>query len=229
VEAAARSLARATTASLHLAGHDGAHPRLGVLDVVPFVALGDTAPSRAVLARDAFCAWAANELSLPCFRYGPLPGGGERTLPEVRRGAFTLFDPDAGPSRPHPKTGAAAVGARPVLVAYNLWLEGATGAVARSLARAVRGPAVRALGFDLPHGVQLSCNLVEPLVVGPAEIYDAVTERLQGTGAAVARCELVGLVPAAVLAQIEPERWSVLDLGIDRTIEARLEAVGVAR
>jgi glutamate formiminotransferase / 5-formyltetrahydrofolate cyclo-ligase len=230
VDAAARALARTAVSCLSLAGHEGAHPRLGVLDVVPFVALGRTPASHAVAARDAFCTWAGKDLALPCFRYGPLPDGTERTLPEVRRGAFSVIPPDAGPPHPHPTAGAAAVGARPPLVAYNLWLEGvgATGALARSVARALRGPAVRALGFDLAHGVQVSCNLIDPATVGPAEVYDAVAERLEGTGAAIARCELVGLVPTGVLARITPHRWPLLDLSEDRTIEARMEAANLA-
>lgn len=206
-----------------------------MLDVVPFVALGATPPAEAVAARDAFCAWAGVDLALPCFLYGPLPDGTVRTLPDVRRHAFSSLAPDAGPPVPHPTAGAAAVGSRGVLVAYNLWLAGGDGpgapaggetigALARALARSLRGPAVRALGFELPSGVQVSCNLVDPATVGPAEIYDAVTERLAGTGIAVARCELVGLVPASVLGRIPPERWPSLDLGAERTIEARVEA-----
>lgn len=226
MEEAARSLARAAVARLRLAGHAGAHPRLGVLDVVPFVALGTAPDAAAVAARDAFCTWAGGTLALPCFHYGPLPDGTERTLPEVRRGAFSTVPPDAGPPVPHPTAGATAVGARGVLVAYNLWLDGGplTAALARSVARSVRGPNVRALGFELAHGVQVSCNLLEPATVGPAEIYDAVAQRLEGTGATIARCELVGLLPASVLARIPTERWPRLDVGADRTIEARLTA-----
>ena len=229
VAAAARSLARTAVGRLRLTGHAGAHPRLGVLDVVPFVPLGTTPPDAAVAARDAFCRWAGAALGLPCFRYGPLPDGAERTLPDVRRGAFDAVPPDAGPPAPHPTAGATAVGARRTLVAYNLWLAGGgtTAALARSVARSVRGPAVRALGFELARGVQVSCNLVDPATVGPAEVYDAVAGRLAGTGATIVRCELVGLVPASVLARTPPERWAALDLRVDRTIEARVEEAGV--
>ena len=73
--------------------------------------------SRALAARDAFAAYAATELGVPCFLYGP-----ERSLPEVRRRAFVSDPPDIGPAAPHPTAGAICVGARDVLVAYNLWL-----------------------------------------------------------------------------------------------------------
>jgi glutamate formiminotransferase / 5-formyltetrahydrofolate cyclo-ligase len=222
VEEAARALARAVLAHLRLTGHDGRHPRLGVLDVVPFVPLGDGRLDPAVAARDAFAAWAGDELDLPTFRYGPLPGG-ERSLPAIRRSAFDTLGPDFGPAAPHPTAGATAVGARGVLVAYNLWLSGGDVTVARSIARTLRGPSVRALGFDLAHGVQVSCNLIEPAVVGPAEVFDRVVRLAGDAGAAVERCELVGLLPAAVLQRIPPGRRGVLDLSAERTIEARLE------
>jgi hypothetical protein len=78
---------------------------------------------------------------------------------------------------------------------------------------------VRALAFPVAGAVQVSMNLVRPLEVGPAAVYDAVAAR-----APVQRAELVGLVPAAVLAAIPPERWPELDLDEARTIEARLAA-----
>ncbi len=229
VQGAARSLARVALATLDLSAHDGAHPRFGVLDVVPFAPLGTSELSDALGQRDAFAAWAGAALGLPCFLYGPLPGGEVRSLPEVRRGAFRAFGPDTGPSHPHPTAGAAAVGARGVLVAYNLWLADADITLARALAARIRGPSVRALGFGLPHGVQVSCNLLEPLEVGPAQVYDRVSALLRDAAAdsssrpVIRRAELVGLVPAAVLERIPPRRWAELDLAPDRTIEARLE------
>jgi glutamate formiminotransferase len=118
---------------------------------------------------------------------------------------------------PHPTAGAMAVGARPLLVAYNLWLAPGTElAVARRVARAVRGPGVRTLGLAVGDEVQVSMNLVAPLEVGPADVWDRVA-----TLAPVARAELVGLVPAAVLARAPEGRWAQLDLGPDRTIEGR--------
>jgi glutamate formiminotransferase len=165
-----------------------------------------------VAARDAFAAWVSDELGLPCFLYGP-----ERSLPEVRRRAFIDLAPDTGPAAAHPTAGACCVGARPVLVAYNVWLANADIALAKRLAAAVRSPEIRALGMACGDRVQVSINLVAPLVAGPAEAFDAVA-RL----APVAGAELVGLVPAAVLALVPASRWNELDLGADRTIEARL-------
>ncbi|MGH9185956.1 MAG: glutamate formimidoyltransferase, partial [Acidimicrobiales bacterium] len=190
----------------------GAHPRMGVVDVVPFVPLEGNTILDAVAARDRFARWAGGDLALPCFLYGP-----ERTLPEVRRGAFTDIAPDTGPLSPHRTAGACAVGARPPLVAYNLWLARPSADLARRIARQLRGPAVRALGLQVGDAVQVSLNLIEPTAFGPADAYDAVTALAE-----VTRAELVGLVPDAVLRTVDSGRWDELDLDEGRTIEARL-------
>ena len=202
--------------SLDLGHHDGVHPRLGVVDVVPFVALPGTDPAEAVQARDEFARWMGTHLSVPCFLYGP-----ERTLPDVRRQAFRELPPDTGPGRPHPTAGATAVGARPPLVAYNVWVAGDL-AAARAAARAVRGPAVRALGLAVGDRLQVSMNLIDPAKVGPADAFDRVVEVAGPLGLVVEGAELVGLVPAAVLSVVARTRWGELDLSEDRTIEARL-------
>ncbi|HWG74710.1 MAG TPA: hypothetical protein VG184_11725 [Acidimicrobiales bacterium] len=225
VDSGVRSLAATVVAEIDLHDHQGAHPRLGAVDVVPFVALesdpshpgpepvlmdGDIAD--AVAARERFVRWAADALALPCFRYGP-----ERSLPDVRRRAWADLAPDAGPPQPHPGAGACTVGARPLLVAYNLWLDAACLASARRIATDIRGPQLRALGLAVGGGVQVSCNLTAPRQVGPAAAYDAVASR-----ASVARAEVVGLVPRAVLEATPRQRWSELGLSPSATIEARL-------
>ena len=216
-EDAARAVAAAAVLTLDLTNHDGVHPRIGVADVVPFVPLGSSTLADAVAARDRFARWAGDELAVPCFCYGP-----ERTLPEVRAHAFAELAPTFGPPHPHPTAGAMAVGARPVLVAYNLWLADATLEVARAIARSLRGPAVRALGLPVGEAVQVSMNLIDPTSVGPDEVYRRVA-----TLATIDHAELVGLVPQAVLDATEPSAWDRLDLAPDRTIEARLEARGL--
>jgi len=213
VEAAARRVATAAVDHLDLRTHTGVHPRIGVLDVVPFVPLGPSTIDRAREARDDFASWAGETLGLPCFLYGP-----ERSLPAVRRGAFRDLRPDTGPQQPHPTAGAVAVGARLPLVAFNLWLRDATIDEARRLAAAVRSEHVRSLGFAVGDSVQVSMNLLAPLEIGPAAVYDEVSRQ----GASIARAELVGLVPSAVLDATPKDRWRQLDLGEERTIESRL-------
>lgn len=205
-EAAVRAVAATAVAAIDLRRHAGVHPRLGSIDVVPFVPYGDATPADARRARDDFVAWAAEELALPAFVYaedGP-------TLPEVRRRARHLL-------LPHPTAGAVAVGARGPLVAFNVWLAEPDLALARRVAAAVRGPGIRALGLPVGGRVQVSMNLIDPLQIGPAEAYDTVAAQT-----AVAGSELVGLVPDAVLRAVPRERWSELDLDATKSVEARL-------
>jgi glutamate formiminotransferase / 5-formyltetrahydrofolate cyclo-ligase len=215
---AVRALATKALELLDLVEHAGVHPRLGVVDVVPFAPLGRPPfdLTEAIAARDEFAAFAATALGLPCFLYGP-----ERSLPEIRRRALVDLPPDLGPPLPDPHRGVCCVGARAPLVAYNLVLAAPDLDLARRIARELRSPFVRALGFSYGDEVQVSCNLVEPFDLGPAELVDACRE-----SAPVARTELVGLIPAGVLEKIPRARWRELDLSEAVTIEGRLGRPG---
>jgi glutamate formiminotransferase len=233
VEAAARLVAKAAVDAIDLRSHTGVHPRLGAVDVVPFVALDAVASDgagwhRALTARDGFAAWAGSALGLPCFLYGP-----ERSLPDIRRHAFGTLAPDTGPSTPHPTAGACAVGVRPVLVAYNVWITGESRgqgsdvlSVARRLATSLRGTGVRSLGLPVPDGAQVSCNLTDAAATSIAELYDAVATGAAAQGCSVARAELVGLLPEIALLSAPRARWQELDLAEDRTIEYRMARRG---
>ncbi len=215
-EDAPRRVATEAIARLELSKHVGAHPRVGIVDVVPFVPLDGHTTLDARAARDAFASWLVQRHRVPVFLYGA-----ERSLPDIRRAAFRGLTPDAGPSTPHPTAGAACVGWREVLIAYNLWLGDASIAEARSIAAAIRCPEVRALGLLVGDQVQVSMNLMTPSVVGPAEAYELVAARLRAP-AHIERAELVGLLPSAVLEAIDPDRWPALDLSSAQTIEARM-------
>ena len=218
VDGAARAVTGVGVHTIDVRTHAGAHPRLGAVDVVPFVPLDGSTMADAVAARDRFAGWAANEFGVPCFLYGP-----ERSLPDVRRTAFDSLAPDVGPPNPHPTAGAICVGARPVLIAYNVWLEPGTDvSVASEIANAVRGPVVRALGLDLEGLAQVSMNLIDWPTVGPADAYAAVAALAEEKGTRVSAAELVGLMPDAALMAIPEDRW--LELGVSRmqTIEVAL-------
>lgn len=229
---AARALAAATVARLDLGDHTGAHPRLGALDVVPFVPYvpGGPAPkdlTGAVARRDGFARWLGEELGVPSFLYGPLPGGRTRSLPDIRRHAFAApphgLAPDFGPAQADRHHGATAVGARPVLVAYNVWVSSVE--VARRVAPRVRRPEVRALGLAVGTRAQVSCNLVDPDRYGPELLYDAVAALVAEAGGRVEGGELVGLIPGAVLAAVTSGRRAELGLSEEATVESRLPAV----
>jgi glutamate formiminotransferase len=204
------------------------HPRLGALDVVPFVALPDSIPADAVDAALAFARWVADALALPVFLYDDADPA-HRSLPEARRDAFGTRRPDVGPDAPHPHLGAVAVGARAPLVAVNCELTDDDVAVAREIARQVRErdgglPGVRALGLHLAsvQRAQVSLNLVALDRTGLQTACRAVDELARAAGVAVGRVELVGLVPAAEFARCDPEFLEWSGIGPDDTIEARL-------
>jgi glutamate formiminotransferase len=216
-----QSLVTVAVQTLDLDGHTGVHPRFGVVDVVPFTPVGTADLTSAIEARDRLAIWAGATLGIPCFLYGPMPDGGVRSLPEVRRGAFGALQPDTGPGRPHASAGAIAIGARGPLVAYNLWVSGLTAAETRAVAAGIRSKSLRALGLVVGGSTQVSCNLVDPERVGPAEAYDRVTASLL-PGGRIERAELVGLVPAAVLARTPENRFDELGLSPRDGLEARL-------
>ena len=211
-EDAPRTLAQRAVSLLDVSGHEGVHPRLGVVDVVPFVPLGDSSWDDALRARDQFAYWATSELSVPVFLYGP-----EQTLPDIRKRAFVDLSPDMGPPVPHQRAGAMCVGVRSVLVAYNVWLRGGDAATARRTASAIRSSSLRALGLQVGDRVQVSMNLIEPMETGPLQAFEAVRER-----AAVEGAELVGLIPQWLLDATPQSRWEELDVSPEKTIEFRL-------
>ncbi len=209
------SLARAVTdgareavARVHLEHHQGAHPRIGALDVAPIVYLSDA-------TRGAACAEAlvlgdqlGHELALPVFLYGALAAG--RTRAELRRGgpvelarriAAGELTPDFGPRHLHPTAGAVMVGARPPLVAFNVELAPpASGEDAKAIAARIREggpeglPGVRAIGLWLDHRqvAQVSTNVENHRATALATVIAAIRRHATPTGA-----ELVGLAPRA--------------------------------
>lgn len=211
-EEAPRALATSAIESLFIGEHLGAHPRLGVVDVVPFIALEGSTNNDALRARNEFAEWAADTHGVPCFFYGE-----ERTLPAIRGQAWKTLLPDVGPRQPHATAGAMCVGIRAPLVAYNLWLKDVDLATTKKIASEVRTRERRTLGLQINTMTQVSMNLIEPMISGPSDAFDAVAEYTS-----IHRAELVGLLPAAVLANIPRGRWETLDLSVEKTIEWRL-------
>ena len=209
---APRVLTRTALEMLSLENHEGVHPRVGVVDVVPFVPLFDSTMDDAMRARDAFATWVADELEIPVFLYGP-----ERSLPDIRRHGWKTLVPDVGPRSPHARGGAVCVGARPPLVAWNMWLRGINIEQTRTIATAVRTNEIRTLGLQVGEFTQVSCNLIAPDEYGPDRAYDTVAAHVP-----IERCELVGLIPQSSLKKISPDRWEALDVDETKTIEWRL-------
>jgi glutamate formiminotransferase len=214
------ALVTAAMKRLDLRDHEGVHPRFGVVDVVPFVALDRRQDAEAEILRNETAMFIANTFNVPVFLYGKLTDGTERSLPEVRRGAFSALAPDYGPKQLDPQRGASAVGARAILIAWNLWLRGVSIGEARDIVKSIRSPNVRALAFDVDDFVQVSCNLIDPAVIGPSRVYDQVASLLQH--GEIDHAELVGLLPREVLEKEDPKRWEQLGLSEQQTIESRM-------
>jgi glutamate formiminotransferase len=206
---AALALAAVTTERIDLRTHRGAHPRIGALDVLPFVPFGSATESDAVdLARDA-AARIWERFRVPSYFYGEL---GRRLLPDVRTGGFeglaTRSDaPDVGDA-PHAGAGAIAVGVRAPLVAFNVVLATGDLSLARRIAATIRERGgglrtLRALGIALDDGrVQVSCNLTDPRGTPLHRVVGAIRTLAARAGVATLGTELIGLVPRAVLEDV---------------------------
>ena len=210
--------------------HEGVHPRIGALDVVPFVALSGTADERALATRTAheFARWLADTLDVPAFLYGDADPEG-RSLPSLRRDVFVRRAPDFGPAEPHPKLGATAVGARPALVAVNCVLDTGDVELAQRVAHHVRErggglPGVRALGFELAsrRQAQVSMNVTALSATGAEQACSEVRRLARAEGVEVVEVELVGLLPRAELARWSTEFRHWAGFTDDQTIEGRL-------
>jgi glutamate formiminotransferase len=230
--------ARVAVALIDMDRHTGGHPRMGAVDVIPFMPVrGVTMEATIELAR-AFGRELATELDLPVYLYDRAALLPERaSLADVRRGEYEGIRadvaqgkrlPDFGPHAVGP-AGATAVGARKPLVAFNLYLTGEDAAAAKEIARTVRTsggglPALRAIGFLVPERgcVTVSMNLVDVEVTGIRAAFDAVANEAASRGLEVLDSEIVGLVPEAALADGDIEHVRLTAFEPDRQILERL-------
>jgi glutamate formiminotransferase len=211
VVAAAVALARVAHERIDLRAHRGAHPRIGALDVLPFVPLGDAALDDAVTLAHRAGARIWRELGIPVYLYGAAASAAHRThLADIRRGEFEglaarhAADPgwrfDYGDAA-HASAGAIAVGARPFLIAYNVELASGDLALAKAIARSLRGSSgglrtLKCLGLRLaPDRVQVSCNVTDVDAVPLYRVTELVRRAAARAGVAVVRSELIGLAP----------------------------------
>lgn len=228
---------------IRMEDHRGEHPRLGAADVVPFVPLRDVTMAEVVsLARRAG-RFIGTRLGLPVYYYAEAATRPDRIrLADIRRGGWEAlrerltrdprWRPDAGYPFASP-AGACAVGAREILIAFNVILEADDLEAARAIAARAREsggglPGVQALGFRLRRRgrVQVSMNLLNHRRTGLLEAFQTVAKEARRRELEVAHSEIVGLVPQAAVAELRPSQ-----LALDReefpVLERRLEAVGL--
>ncbi len=221
VEEAAINLVRTATNLIDMTKHRGVHPRIGAVDVLPFVPYSGVSMTVCVDLARRVGQRIGEEIGIPVFLYGAAASIEQNaSLAKVRRGGYEGLSsrsdrPDFGPAAFHRRSGAVAVGARPLLIAYNINLDRPDALVASTIAAALRtsGPIAQAGGRDtrLPHlqamgwvlepqGVaQVSCNLVDWRTTPPHVVFDACTRMAEARGVDVRGSEIVGMVPLGAL------------------------------
>lgn len=224
---------------IDLRSHEGAHPRIGAVDVVPYVPLEDSTMGDCVQLAHEAGRLIASRFGVPVYFYERAALRSERQrLENVRRGQFAslplrmqdpAWTPDEGPAVPHPTAGATAVGARMPLIAFNVDLDGASLEDAKRIAAAVRESSgglrhVKALGLWLPHRgrAQVSMNLTDYTHTPLVTAFDAVAKIAASFGVRVHESELIGLIPSAALAGLTPERVGLVNFDPSRVLETRI-------
>ena len=238
VEAAFAGVAKARDL-IDLTAHSGEHPRMGAADVVPFVPLEGTTMEECIALARALGERVGRDLEIPVYLYERAATRREReNLADVRRGEFEgLRDsipsdparvPDFGPRRAHPTAGAVAIGARPFLVAYNVYLGDKQNLpVAKKVAKAVRGSSgglkfVKGLGLEVDGQAQVSMNLVDIDQTPMHRAFDAVKLEAAASGVATTWSEIVGLVPERALFEAAVRHLQLDRFTVDQVLERRV-------
>lgn len=224
---------------IDLTTHQGEHPRMGATDVVPFIPVRDVTMEDCVALAKRLAERVGRELAIPVFLYAKAAARPERErLPDIRKGEFEglrgrigtdpAADPDFGPKRIHPTAGATAIGARPFLVAYNIYLASGDVGIAKEIAKNIRTssgglPAVQASGFDVGGRAQVSMNLLDIDVTSPATVFAAVQTAAAARGVSVLSSEIVGLIPERGILGAGAEALKLPDAA-DHLLEAKIRA-----
>jgi glutamate formiminotransferase len=240
VKAAALALFEQALAAIDLRTHRGEHPRLGAVDVVPFVPIeGVTMPECVALAKEVGAEVAAR-FSVPVFLYEEASSNPWRkNLEDIRRGEFeglgakmatAEWAPDFGPALPHPTAGASVIGARMPLIAYNINLNTDRIDVAKKIAAAIRHSSgglryVKAAGFMLDdrHLAQVSMNLTNYQKTPIFRVFEMVKREAERYGVSILESEIVGLVPSAALVSASEFYLQLERFGPDQILENKLK------
>jgi glutamate formiminotransferase len=240
VAEAAFAAARVAVARIDLNHHEGRHPRMGAVDVIPFVPIRDVTMDDAVRTSRELGARIGAELKLPVFLYEASATRPDRkNLAEIRKPQFEgLRDligkdpdrvPDFGPAAIHPTAGCVAVGARPPLIAYNIDLESAEEKVAKRIAKKIRErdgglPAIKALGlFIADRGcAQVSINVCDFRRTSLETVFAAVEREATAAGVKIRSSEIIGLAPQEALPPGAVERLKLAGFRPEQVIENRL-------
>jgi glutamate formiminotransferase len=242
VEEAAFAAASVALKTIDLRRHQGVHPRIGAIDVLPFVPLAGLSMTDAAASAQRVGRRIVNELKLPVYFYGEASDPPGRSLVSLRRGGFEALvedwngrEPDLLPAQwpypgAHPTAGACCVGARPVLLAWNVWISGLTIEQAREIARQVREVdsgirGLRALAMPLPsrHAMQISMNIEDVENSSPASAFALVRDLVRQSGGDVIQTEVIGMVPDELL-HAAADDWRLVPGTRERSLTRRVQA-----
>jgi glutamate formiminotransferase len=239
VKAGVSALFDAVVSRIDLTRHEGEHPRMGAVDVVPFIPVrGATVEECVALSREVGAEIAARH-GIPVYLYEDSAASeARRNLAEIRKGEFEGFAekmkdpkwaPDFGPARPHPTAGVVAVGARPPLIAYNINLGTNDLRVADSIARAIRHIGggfrfVKAMGVVLADRgqVQVSINMTNYRKTPLHRVFECVKSEAERYGVAIVGSEIVGLAPADALVMASEHYLRLENFSANQVLELRL-------
>jgi glutamate formiminotransferase / 5-formyltetrahydrofolate cyclo-ligase len=238
-------VARAAVEDIDMAQHAGTHPRIGALDVLPFVPVGRTEMSTCIALAQAVGQRIAGELDVPVYYYAEAAfSEARRRLVEVRRGEYeglvaSIVDearaPDVGPARVG-SAGATAVGARGPLIAFNVHLRTGDVGVASAIARSIRAssgglPGVQALGLSTSRAgiVQVSMNLTDMRASPPSLVVARIRAEAKRLGVEVAESELVGLMPLEAVLTAAAADLGLVRMGPEQVLDVALAAAGMPR
>jgi glutamate formiminotransferase len=239
VEQAVLAIFARAIADIDLRTHRGEHPRLGAVDVVPFVPIEGVTMAECVALAKKVAAEVAQRFGVPVFLYeeastNPL----RKNLEDIRRGEFEGlaaklaepgWAPDFGPSAPHPTAGASVMGARMALIAYNINLATDRIDVAKKIAAAIRQSSggyrhVKAAGFKLEDRgiVQVSMNLTNYEKTPIFRVFETVKREAARYGVSILESEIVGLIPSAALNAAAEFYLQIEGFRSDQVLENRL-------
>jgi glutamate formiminotransferase / 5-formyltetrahydrofolate cyclo-ligase len=239
LEVAVLALYARALADVDLRSHKGGHPRLGAVDVVPFVPIADATMVDCVALAQHVGAAVADRFNVPVYLYEEAAASpARRNLEDIRRGEFEGlalkmasedWAPDFGPSTPHPTAGATVIGARMPLIAYNINLATDRLDVAKKIAAAIRYSSggyryVKAMGVKLDDRgiVQVSMNLTNFEKTPVSRVFETVRREAERYGVAVLESEIVGLVPAAALTDVAEHYLRLAGFSKNQVLENRL-------
>jgi glutamate formiminotransferase len=240
IKAAALEIALKCVELIDMNKHKGEHPRMGAIDVVPFIPVSEVTMEECIQLANEFAQEFSKKTNVPCFLYEEAAKREERrNLADVRRGEYEAIKeeigknpdrtPDYGPNKSHPTAGATAVGARFFLIAFNVNLGTTNVEIAKNIAKAVRQSSggyryVKAMGFEIKERniVQVSMNLTNYQKTPLFRVFETIKNEAQRYGVPVIGSEIVGLVPMEALVDAVDHYLKLEKFTINQVLEKKL-------